>query len=429
MNFITRKLLPLFLLSSIIGGSINAMHQQTTSSRNMSKQELMLGIQELPREIIQYIIYLLLQNSIFDLQLYKTIPLGRNPSSAAFSADGEHFWCLFPNFEIQLWNTEAGNILQRLSIEGANCFRTAALSPDGKRIAIAMRDYSVRVYEFKTGEFIKVSPEHTANIMAIAFSPDGEKILTGSWDKTARICDSKTGKLVTTLQGHAFYISSVTFSPDGEKILTGSADNTARLWNSTTGEFHTTFTKHTQTVTSAAFSPNGEDCITGSSVGEIFIWNATTGKLLKTFIHPDSQISSVAFSLNEDTVFATSAGKAARVWSSITGELLIENTTDSNDLNCCPVVLSPEGRICLIIALNKTAYVWKRSYDFNCLTPEKKERAFKQLLTLLPLLEKPSSSSDDSSKNLQQANSTVTVKIENQLLEEHSTNQQHYIRP
>ena len=64
-----------------------------------------------------------------------------------------------------------------------------------------------------------------------AFSPDGKRIVTASFDKTARIWDAASGKPIgEPLTGHADVVRSAAFSPDGGRIVTASYDKTARIW-------------------------------------------------------------------------------------------------------------------------------------------------------------------------------------------------------
>ena len=50
---------------------------------------------------------------------------------------------------------------------------------------------------------------------SVAFSPDGRLLASASWDKTVRLWDVSTRQPLATLTGHEQLIMSVAFSPDG----------------------------------------------------------------------------------------------------------------------------------------------------------------------------------------------------------------------
>ena len=69
-------------------------------------------------------------------------------------------------------------------------------------------------------------------IYSFSFSPDGSKIATALSDGTMRIWDAESGQqLGVALEGHTSKVRSAAFSMDGSKIVTGSDDGIVRIWD------------------------------------------------------------------------------------------------------------------------------------------------------------------------------------------------------
>jgi Flp pilus assembly protein TadD len=121
-------------------------------------------------------------------------------------------------------------------------------SPDGKLIARVWdgaggtpmanrsKEYaksSVEVLDAATSLALHTLIGHTAEVVGIAFSPDGRRIATASFDRTIKLWDTATGREVFTLRGHTAGLLMLAFSPDGRRIVSGGIDFTARVWDAT----------------------------------------------------------------------------------------------------------------------------------------------------------------------------------------------------
>src|SRR5437870_4437613 len=71
---------------------------------------------------------------------------------------------------------------------------------------------------------------HKGWVGSVAFSPDGKTLATASADGTVKLWDAAAGTPRQTWAGHLDCVSAVAFSPDGKFLATGSHDKTARLW-------------------------------------------------------------------------------------------------------------------------------------------------------------------------------------------------------
>jgi WD40 repeat protein len=120
---------------------------------------------------------------------------------------------------------------------------------------------------------------HSDIITQIAWSYDGKKLASASKDHTVRLWNTETGELISVLEGHTDIVHGVSWAPSGETLASISGDYTIKLWDTNTGQLQSQI--EDMQCRSIAWSP---DRRTFASAGErysypkIKFWDARTKK-------------------------------------------------------------------------------------------------------------------------------------------------------
>jgi WD40 repeat protein len=72
---------------------------------------------------------------------------------------------------------------------------------------------------------------HTDEVAALCFNPDGRRLATASHDRTVKLWDAATGQEILTLKGHAGEVAALAFSRDGLHLASAGMDHMIRIWD------------------------------------------------------------------------------------------------------------------------------------------------------------------------------------------------------
>lgn len=103
-------------------------------------------------------------------------------------------------------------------------------SPDGRILASASFDKSIKLWDGKTGKFICTLRGHVQAVYMISFSADSRLMVSGSADSTLKLWNMKNKKLEYDLPGHADEVYAVDWSTDGLRVASGGKDKVLKLW-------------------------------------------------------------------------------------------------------------------------------------------------------------------------------------------------------
>ena len=201
--------------------------------------------------------------------------------AVSFSADGLTVSAEIPGEGIRVWDVRTGELKNRIPQAESSGDLLTASSRDGRFIAEAnVQDESgqIQVRDAKTKAPIRTI-QVGQKVTAVAIDGAGQLLAAARTDYSIGLWDLKTGALQSELKKHQNVVNALAFSPDAHTLASGGDDRTAILWDVPSGKAKRTLKGHDVTVTSLAFSPDGATLASGSGNAAVVLWNVATGKL------------------------------------------------------------------------------------------------------------------------------------------------------
>jgi cytochrome c len=233
-----------------------------------------------------------------------------------------------------------------------------AVAPDG-RIVTGGEDGKIAVWQPGATAPATVLEGHTAPIVGLSVSPDGKTLASASWDRTVRLWALKGGAPPRVLEGHRQNVNGVAFTPDGKALVSAGYDLTVRIWPlhgdgaptivtlptplnsvavardgeiviggangrvfflSPAGETRGEVDTGGNPIIAVAVSPDGALVAAAGIRGSVAIVERATRTLARTLVGPGLPVWSAAFLPDSRTLVTGGTDRVVRRWDATTGD-------------------------------------------------------------------------------------------------------------
>ncbi|OMJ75519.1 hypothetical protein SteCoe_25335 [Stentor coeruleus] len=256
---------------------------------------------------------------------------------------------------IGMWDIETGKKIVMLESFGhKDIVKCVKFSHDGKFIASASNDKSVKIWRVQDYKMVCEFNEHEGNVLTLCYNHDSTILASGGSDSKIILWNLTEKKKIHKFKGHDGSIRSLTFSSDSSYLISGSNDTTVKVWDVTKKTIDTTFTNHKNEISAVAISSRDRYLASGCQGNIINIYNFRSRKFEFKLERHTNCITSLSF--NKTTLVSGSDDKSIKIWSLEEKKEIFELSGHSNYLSS--VCFSKDGKYIVSGSWDLTVKIW-----------------------------------------------------------------------
>ncbi|KAF9075943.1 WD-repeat-containing protein [Rhodocollybia butyracea] len=209
---------------------------------------------------------------------------------------------------------------------------------DGKALVTGSADKDVKFWEFEqkdsgedsvqSGKLLTLvhlrTLKMTDDVLSVRYSPDGKFLAVALLDSTVKVFYQDTLKFFLSLYGHKLPVLGMDISSDSKLIVTCSADKNVKIWGLDFGDCHKSIFAHEESVMQVLFENDSHYFWTVGKDKMLKYWDGDKFEHIQRLEGHHGEVWALALSHHGKFVVTGSHDKSIRVWEKLDDPLFLE---------------------------------------------------------------------------------------------------------
>jgi serine/threonine protein kinase len=278
--------------------------------------------------------------------------------SVAYAPDGRTLATASDDTTLRFWDNETGRETAQVTVHDSSAL-AVSFAHSGKFLVSCWGDGVLRLWDPATRqEQGRIELHGTARRAPLA--PDDRTVAVASSTQGVELWDLQSRTRRRTLAGGHGTIVPLAFAPDGRTLAAGDTGGLIRLWDPDSGAEQAHFRGDPLGLRALAFAPDGRTLASvGSEEREVKLWDVARREVSATLSGFDNDPWSLAFSPDGRTLACGTSGGTVRIWD-VASTRLLARLADLRG-RVWSLAFSPDGRTLATVGEDRVGRLWDAS--------------------------------------------------------------------
>ncbi|KAF6762715.1 WD-repeat-containing protein [Ephemerocybe angulata] len=258
-----------------------------------------------------------------------------NPVCTTFLPGDRHVAVGTKAGEILIFDVSSSSLIETVKAHTGTVW-SLHVRKDGRALVSGSADKEVKFWDFEekegneeiSGRLLSLvhvrTLKMTDDVLSVRYSPDGKFLAVALLDSTVKVFYQDSLKFFLSLYGHKLPVLDMDISDDSKLIVTCSADKNVKIWGLDFGDCHKSIFAHEDSVMQVKFEKDSHYFWTVGKDKMLKYWDGDKFEGIQKLEGHHGEIWALALSHFGNFVVTGSHDKSIRVWEKLDEPLFLE---------------------------------------------------------------------------------------------------------